>query len=99
VADAAYVGIYKDLPDQGVLVPYKAQRHHPLVAEQIYANRFLSSIRIKVENVFAQLKVFRILTHRFRHNVATIHSPVFTILAALHNWRTHKRLKQAWLAA
>ncbi len=40
VADAAYVGIYKDLPDQGVLVPYKAQRHQPLVAEQIYANRF-----------------------------------------------------------
>lgn len=99
VADAAYVGIYKDLPDHNVLVPYKAYRNHPLVAEQIYANRFLSSIRIKVENVFAQLKVFRILTHRFRHNVATRHSQVFTILAGLHNRRTLKRLKQAWLAA
>lgn len=99
VADAAYVGIYKDLPNQGVLVPYKAQRNHPLVAEQRDANRFLSSIRIKVENVFAQLKIFRILTHRFRHNVANLHSPVFTILAALHNQRTLNRLKQAWWAA
>lgn len=99
VADAAYVGIYKDLPDHGVLVPYKALRNHPLVMEQIYANRFLSSIRIKVENVFAQLKRFRILTHRFRHQVTTVHSQVFTILAGLHNQRIRQRLKQAWLAA
>ena len=99
VADAAYVGIYKDLPNQGVLVPFKAYRNHPLVAEQIYANRFLSSIRIKIENVIAQLKVFRILSHRFRHSVANIHTAVFSIVAGLHNWRTMTRLKQAWLAA
>jgi hypothetical protein len=99
VADAAFVGIYKDLPQHNVLVPYKAYRKHPLVAEQIYANRFLSSIRIKVENVFAHLKNFRILSHRFRHNVATVHAQVFTILASFHNRRILHRLRQAWLAA
>jgi hypothetical protein len=99
VADAAFVGIPKDLPDHSVLVPYKAYRKHPLCAEQIYANRFLSSIRSKVEHVIAHLKIFRILTHRFRHGVAKVHSLVFTIIAALHNRRTRNRLKQAWLAA
>jgi hypothetical protein len=99
VADAAFVGIYKDLPNQGVLVPYKAYRKHPLCAEQIYANRLVSSIRIKVENVLAHLKIFRILTHRFRHQVSTVHSQVFTIIAGLHNRRTRNRLKQAYLAA
>ena len=99
VADAAYVGLYKDLPDRAVLVPYKAQRNHPLCAEQRYANRFVSSIRIKVENVIAHLKIFRILTHRFRHNVSKVHAHVFTVIAGLHNCRTRNRLKQAWLAA
>jgi hypothetical protein len=99
VADAAFVGIYKDLPERNVLVPYKAQRKHPLCAEQRYANRFLSSIRIKVENVIAHLKIFRILSHRFRHSVSKVHSQVFTIIAGLHNRRTRNRLKQAWLAA
>jgi len=99
VADSAFVGIYKDLPGRGVLVPYKAQRNHPLCAEQRYANRFVSSIRIKVENVIAHLKIFRILTHRFRHNVNKVHSQVFTIIAGLHNRRTHNRLIQAWLHA
>jgi len=99
VADAAFIGIYKDLPTHNVLVPYKAQRKHPLCAEQRYANRFLSSIRIKVENVLAHLKVFRILTHRFRHNVRQVHSQVFTIIAGLHNSRTRNRLKQAGWAA
>jgi hypothetical protein len=99
VADAAFIGIYKDLPDRNVLVPYKAQRKHPLCAEQRYANRVVSSIRIKVENVIAHLKNFRTLSHRFRHNVAQVHAQVFTIIAGLHNCRTRKRLKQAWLAA
>jgi hypothetical protein len=97
VADSAFIGIYKDLPNHNVLLPYKAQRNHPLCAEQRYANRFVSSIRIKVENVFAQLKIFRILSYRFRHNVARLHTQVFTIIAGLHNWRTLNRLKQAWL--
>jgi hypothetical protein len=99
VADAAFVGLYKDLPTQNLLVPYKAYRGHPLVAEQRYANRLVASVRIKVENVFAQLKIFRILSHRFRHGVATYYSQIFTIIAALHNTRIDNRLKQAWWAA
>lgn len=99
VADSAFVGLYKDLPHHSVLVPHKAQRNHPLLPDQLLANRELAAVRIKVENVFAQLKIFRILVHRFRHQVTTIHTQVFTILAALHNQRTLNRLKRTWLAA
>jgi hypothetical protein len=98
VADSAFIGLANDLPNQGVLLPYKAQRNHPLCAEQLYANRFVSSLRIKVENVLAQLKIFRILTHRFRHRIEPVHSHVFIIIAGLHNRRTRNRLNQAWLA-
>lgn len=99
VADSAFVGLYRDLPEHSVLVPHKAARSHPLRPSEKLANRELCAIRIKVENVFAHLKIFRILTYRFRHNVAVVHTQVFTILAALHNQRTLARLKQAWLAA
>jgi hypothetical protein len=99
VADAGFMGLYKDLRKHSVLVPHKAYRKHPLLPDQRFANRELSAVRIKVENVFAQLKTFRILTHRFRHNVALIHSQVFAIIAGLHNRRLLLRLKLAWLAA
>lgn len=99
VADSAYVGLYKDLPQHSVLVPHKALRNQPLLPDQILANRELSAIRIKVENVIAHLKIYRILVHRFRHHVTTIHTQVFAVIAALHNWRTLNRLKKASIAA
>lgn len=95
VADTGFMGLYMDLPNHSVLVPHKATRAHPLLPDQRTANREVSSVRIKVENVFAQLKTFHVLAHRFRHNVLLIHSQVFTILAALINWRTHDRLRRA----
>ena len=99
VADSAYLGIYRDLPDHSVLTPHKAYRDHPLLPDHRLANREVARIRIKVENVLAQLKIFRILSHRFRHQVATVHTQVFTVIAALYNWRTYARLHQARLAA
>ena len=99
VADSAFVGIYRDLPDHSVLVPHKAYRNHPLLPDHKLANRELSAIRIRIENVFAHLKIFRILSHRFRHAVAVVHTQVFRIIAALHNWRTLNRLHQARWAA
>lgn len=99
VADTAFVGLDKDLPHHSVLIPHKAQRNHPLLPAHRLANRELSSIRIKVENVFAQLKIFRSLTHRFRHHVATIHAQVFAIVAGLHNQRVLNRLTKQWLYA
>jgi hypothetical protein len=97
VGDAGYAGLQDDLPHHSVAVAHKPERDHPLLPDHRLANRELSSIRIKVENVLAQLKNFRILSHRFRHNVAIIHSQVVCILASLHNWRTLRRLRQAYL--
>jgi hypothetical protein len=92
VADTAFLGIEHNLPHHSVLCPHRASRDHPLQPDQRLANREVAQVRIKVENVLAQLKRFRILTHRFRHPVATVHTQVFTLIAALHNWRTYTRL-------
>lgn len=92
VADTAFLGLERNLPHHSVLCPHRASRNHPLRPDQRLANREVAQVRIKVENVLAQLKRFRILTHRFRHQVTTVHTQVFTLIAALHNWRTYARL-------
>ena len=93
IGDAGYDGLYKDLPDHSVATSHKAQRNHPLQQDHKAVNRELSSVRIVVENVICQLKHFRILTDRFRHNVRQVHSHVFAVIAALVNRRTRRRLE------
>ncbi|MEP0763001.1 MAG: hypothetical protein DCC55_39505 [Chloroflexi bacterium] len=95
VADTAFLGLGHDLPCHSVLCPHRASRDHPLLPDQRLANREVARVRIKVENVLAHLKRFRILSHRFRHPVATVHTQVFILIAALHNWRTAARLAAA----
>jgi hypothetical protein len=95
VTDAAYDGLYKDLPDHSVATAHKAQRNHPLEQAHKDINRELSSLRVIVENVICQLKHFRILAERFRHDVKLVHSDVFAVIAALINRRTQRRLESS----
>jgi len=92
IADAGYDGLYKDLPNHSVATAHKAQRNHPLQQAQKDINRELSSVRIVVENVFCELKHFRILSDCFRHDVTHVHSAVFAVIAAIVNRRIQHRL-------
>jgi transposase len=47
--------------------PHKKSKHHPLAREQKAQNRQLSSERIVVEHALGRLKVFRILSERYRN--------------------------------
>lgn len=89
LADAAYTGLDKYLPDHPVTIAHRA---HPLTHEQEHFNRKLAVRRILVENVFCQLKHFRILYDCFRHDVTNVHSAVFVVVAAIVNRRTQQRL-------
>lgn len=95
VTDAAYDGLHNDLPEHSVATAHKAQRNHPLEQAHKDINREPSSLRIIVENVICQLKHFRILAERFRHDVRNVHSDVFAVIAALINRRTQLRLESS----
>jgi transposase len=99
LADAGYDGLAKDLPEHKVATMLKAKRNHPLQPADKFINRALASVRIIVENVFCQLKHFRSLVDRFRHDVEQVHSAVFAVVAMLVNRRTRQRLVQQRLAA
>ena len=90
-ADAGFDGLLKDLPHHSVATAYKAQRNHSLTEVHKLMNRELSRVRIVIEHVLAQMKQFRALSERFRHNLQ-IHDDIFVLVAAIVNRRTRQRL-------
>ena len=80
--DSGYQGLDK-IHTQTEL-PYKASKNKALDEEEKDYNQGLSRLRIKVENVFAQLKVFRILSHRYR-NKRKRYNLKFNIIAGIVN--------------
>ena len=82
LADSGYQGMQK-LHTKTVL-PHKRRRKIPLTPEQKAHNTSLSSKRILVEHVFAQLKKFKILDSTYRNFRKKLHLR-FNIVAGIYN--------------
>jgi hypothetical protein len=82
MGDSGYQGIDKIHPN--TRTPKKKSKHHPLTDEQKAANREISRVRIAVEHVIGRLKVFRILSERYRNRRKRF-GLRFNLLAAICN--------------
>jgi hypothetical protein len=82
MADKAYTGAQGDRPGVPLVVPTKATRGHPLSEDQKAANREISSCRVVIEHVMAQLNRFQVLKQVFR-SVFGRHTRVIRVVAAL----------------
>lgn len=80
--DSGYQGIKKTHPK--ARIPIKKKKNKPLTKRQKAYNQALSRMRIKVENVFAQIKTFRILSDRYR-NKRKRYNVKFNIIAGIVN--------------
>jgi len=65
LADAGYQGVAALHPNSQT--PAKKSKFHPLSQEQKANNRALSRKRILIENIIRRLKIFRILSERYRN--------------------------------
>jgi len=65
VADAGYQGVATLHPNSQT--PARKSKLHPLSREQKSNNRALSRKRILIENIIRRLKIFRILSERYRN--------------------------------
>lgn len=83
-ADSGYQGLDKLHPDTEI--PYKASKNKPLDAEEREYNTGLSSFRVRVENVLGQMKIFRILSERYR-NKRKRHHVKINIIAGIVNMK------------
>jgi transposase len=65
LADSGYQGLTEVHANSKT--PAKKSKLHPLSKEQKASNRALSQKRILVENIIRRLKIFRILSERYRN--------------------------------
>lgn len=82
VADAGYQGLAH--LHANCQTPLKKSKHHPLSAEQKASNRALSRKRILIENIIRKLKIFRILSERYRNRRRRF-GLRFNLIAAIYN--------------
>ena len=84
LADSGYQGLQGLHPK--TILPHKRKRKCKLSAEQKTHNRELSSKRVIVEHVFAQLKKFKILGSTYRNFRTKLHLR-FNIISEIYNLR------------
>lgn len=82
LADSGYLSIGN--LHENSQIPAKRSKLHLLTQEQKVSNRKLSHIRILVENVIRRLKIFRILSERYRNRRKRF-SLRFNLIAAICN--------------
>ena len=82
LADKGYIGITKLHPKSRI--PVKKSKHNPLTPEEKKTNRALARERIYAEHVIGRLKVFRILSERYRNRRKRFRLR-FNLIAAIYN--------------
>jgi hypothetical protein len=82
LANAGYQGL-KDW-HKNARSPVKKSKLHLLTKEQKASNHKLSHERILIENVIRRLKIFRILSERYRNRRKRF-ALRFNLIAAIHN--------------
>ncbi len=82
LADSGYLGLARCHANSRT--PHKGSKHRPLTDEQRAQNRQLSRERLLVEHVIGRLKVFRILSERYRNRRRRF-GLRFNLIAAIHN--------------
>jgi hypothetical protein len=82
LADAGYQGLAG--VHENCQTPFKKSKYHPLTKKEKQKNRSLARKRIMIEHIFRKLKVFRILSERYRNRRKRF-SLRFNLIAAIYN--------------
>jgi transposase len=82
LADAGYQGLAQ--LHENCQTPFKKSKYQPLTQRQKRRNRSLARKRILIEHIFRKLKVFRILSERYRNRRKRF-ALRFNLIAAIYN--------------
>ena len=90
--DAGYQGIQKDYPQfKEIHIPHKKPRksksnpNPTLTPKQKKENRAISRVRVGIENLIGDMKVFQILAIKFRNHIKSFADQVILVIAGLCN--------------
>jgi IS5 family transposase len=82
LADSGYLGIAKQ--HENSRTPHRGSKLHPLTGKQKSENRQLARERFVAEHTIGSLKIFRILSERYRNRRRRF-GLRFNLIAALYN--------------
>ncbi|MFN8427988.1 MAG: IS5 family transposase [Anaerolineales bacterium] len=82
LADAGYQGLME--LHENSQTPFKKSKYHALTKREKQSNRSLARKRIVIEHIFRKLKVFRILSERYRNRRKRF-ALRFNLIAAIYN--------------
>jgi hypothetical protein len=82
LADAGYQGLAEF--HENCQTPFKKSKYHPLTKRQKQRNKSLARKRILIEHIFRKLKVFRILSEKYRNRRKRF-ALRFNLIAAIYN--------------
>ena len=82
LADAGYQGLAEF--HENCQTPFKKSKYHPLTKKEKPKNRALARKRILIEHIFRKLKVFRILSEKYRNRRKRF-ALRFNLIAAIYN--------------
>lgn len=82
LADAGYQGLAE--LHENCQTPFKKSKYQPLTKRQKQRNKTLACKRILIEHIFRKLKVFRILSERYRNRRKRF-ALRFNLIAAIYN--------------
>ena len=82
LADAGYQGLAE--LHENCQTPFKKSKYHALTKREKQRNRALARKRIVIEHIFRQLKVFRILSEKYRNRRKRF-ALRFNLIAAIYN--------------
>lgn len=88
LADTGYLGIHNLHANSQI--PAKKSKLHPLTHEQKMANRDLAGQRVFCEHIIRRLKVFHILSDRYRNRRKRF-GLRFNLIAAIYNLELHAK--------
>ena len=83
LADSGYLGLLKW--HENSQTPHKKSKLHSLTKEQKAENRQLARERFVVEHIIRSLKIFRILSERYRNRRKRF-GLRFNLIAAIYNY-------------
>ena len=83
LADSGYQGILTYFKNS--MTPKKKSKNNPLTDQDKELNKLISSIRISVEHVNCQLKIFRILSECYRSRINTFYLR-FLLVCSFYNF-------------
>jgi hypothetical protein len=82
LADAGYQGLTE--LHENSQTPFQKSKYHALTKRETQSNRNLARRRIVIEHIFRKLKVFRILSERYRNRRKRF-ALRFNLMAAIYN--------------